>query len=106
MREEALELVIKLRRQRLVVRQNQRRPVDLLDELGHGEGLAGAGDAQQHLVLLALAQPARELLDGRSLIALRLVIAVNLQFHPGRSPHSPTKHRPAPCKQRRALGNS
>ena len=53
-REEAFELVIKLRRQRLVVRQNERRTVDLVDELGHREGLAGAGDAQQHLVLLAL----------------------------------------------------
>ena len=92
--EEALELVIKLRRQRLVVRHHQRRALRFLDHLGHGKRLAGAGDAEQHLVLFALAQPARKLLDGRSLIALRLVVAVNLQFHlaavptPHKSPHS------------------
>ncbi len=53
-REERLELVIKLRRQRLVVRQDQRGTIDLLDDLGHREGLARAGDAQQHLVLVAI----------------------------------------------------
>ena len=36
-REERLELVIELRRQSLVVRHNQRRTVQLLDDLGHGE---------------------------------------------------------------------
>ena len=54
-REERLELVVELRGQRLVVRQDQRRAVDRLDDLGHREGLAGPGDAQQHLVLFAFA---------------------------------------------------
>ncbi len=63
-REERLELVIELRRQRLVVRQDQRRAVQVLDDLGHREGLARAGNAQQYLVLLAVGDAARERLDG------------------------------------------
>ena len=43
--EELLELVVELRGQGLVVRENKRRAIGLLDDLGHGEGLARAGDA-------------------------------------------------------------
>ena len=50
--EEALELAVELRRQRLVGGEDQRRPLRRLDHLGHGEGLARAGDAEQHLVAL------------------------------------------------------
>ena len=50
--EEALELAIELRGQCLVGRENQSRPLGRLDHLGHGEGLARAGDAKQHLVAL------------------------------------------------------
>ena len=80
-REEGLELVIELRRQRLVVGQDQRRPVHLLDDLGHGERLARAGDAEQHLVLVAVVDAAGERLDGASLIALRFVRADEAEFH-------------------------
>ena len=48
-REEALELAVELGRQRLVGREHERRPLGRLDHLGHGEGLAGSGDAEQHL---------------------------------------------------------
>ena len=72
-REERLELVIELRRQRLVVRQDQRRAVHLLDDLGHRVGLARAGDAEQHLVLLAVVEPAGERLDGAALVSGRLI---------------------------------
>ena len=44
--EEALELAIELRRQYLVGRQDQRWPLQRLNRLGHGEGLARTGDAQ------------------------------------------------------------
>ena len=36
----SFELGAELRRQRLVVRQHQRRPLHALDDVGHGEGLA------------------------------------------------------------------
>ena len=54
-REEALELAIELGGEGLVRRQDQGRALHRLDDLGHGEGLAGAGRAEQDLVaLLAL----------------------------------------------------
>ncbi len=62
LREEVLELVVELRGEGLVVRQDERRTVDLLDDLGHGEGLAGAGNAQQHLVLFAFVDTPGELM--------------------------------------------
>ena len=43
--EKLLEFRTKLGRQCLIVGQHQRRPLDLLNDLGHGVGLAGAGDA-------------------------------------------------------------
>ena len=72
---ELLELVIELRRQRLVVRQDQRRPIRLLDDLGHGEGLARAGDPEQRLVLLAGGKAGDQFLNGAALVAARTVIA-------------------------------
>ena len=47
--EETLELAIELRGQRLVRRQDEGGALRGLDHLGHGVGLAGAGDAEQHL---------------------------------------------------------
>ena len=44
-REKLLEFRTKLGRQSFIVGQHQRRPLDLLNDLGHGVGLAGAGDA-------------------------------------------------------------
>ena len=58
-REETLELVIELRRQRLVVRHDYRRTVHRLNYLGHGERLAGASNPEQNLVRLAVKHPAR-----------------------------------------------
>ena len=44
-REELAELVAELRGERLVVRDHERRPADLLDRPGHRRRLAGAGRA-------------------------------------------------------------
>ena len=49
LREELAELAVELRRQRLVRREDDRRPADLGDHVGHREGLARAGDAEQRL---------------------------------------------------------
>src|SRR3546814_15808127 len=53
-RKEALELAIKLRGEDLVRGENQRRALQFLDHLRHGEGLARSGHAEQHLIALAL----------------------------------------------------
>ncbi len=52
-RKELLELGVELCGQRFVVRHDQHGPLHLLDHVGHGEGLAGAGHAHQHLLSLA-----------------------------------------------------
>ena len=72
--EEALHLAVELCRQRLVRRQHQRRALHVLDHLGDGEGLAGPGDAEQHLVPLALAQRPVKLFDRLRLVARGLVL--------------------------------
>src|SRR3989442_880163 len=77
--EEAPELLVQLRRQRLVVRQDQRRPFDRLDHLGHREGLAAAGDPEQHLVHVRRPHAFDELPDRLRLIALRLEIGGELE---------------------------
>ncbi len=64
--EERLELAVELRRQRLVGREDEGRALRLLDHLGHGEGLARAGDAEQHLVALVPAHAVDQLARWRS----------------------------------------
>ena len=75
MREKALELVIELRRQCLIVGHDQRRPIGLLNDLRHGEGLARTGDSQQDLMLFAVEYAAYEGLNGAALIAFGFVVA-------------------------------
>ncbi len=57
LRKETLEFAVELRGERLVVREHQRRAVRALDHLGRRERLARAGDAEQHLMLLAASRP-------------------------------------------------
>src|SRR6185437_891738 len=71
--EEGLELVVELRGEGLVVREDERGPLHLLDDGGHGEGFAGAGDAEQDLVLFAGGEAVDELADGARLVALRAI---------------------------------
>ncbi len=80
---ELLELVIELGGEGLVVGEDQRRTVGLLDDLGHGEGLAGAGDAEEDLVFFAGGETANELVDGARLVAAGLIGGDELKVHPG-----------------------
>ena len=79
--EERLELVVELGGERLVVREDERGALDLFDDLRHGEGLAGAGDAEQDLVLLARGEAGDEFGDGAGLVALGLVSGGELEVH-------------------------
>ena len=67
--EELAELVAELRGERLVVRDDQRRALQLLDDPRHRRRLAGAGGAEQRLVALARLQALGELLDRLRLVA-------------------------------------
>ena len=73
-REEALELAVELGRQGLVGREHERRPLGLLDHLGHGEGLARAGDAEQHLGAVLAPHALDQVGDRLRLVALGLEI--------------------------------
>ena len=69
-REELLELGVELGGQGLVVARGPGSGrCSSLDDVGHGEGLAGAGDAQQGLVAVALAEAGHQLLDRLGLVA-------------------------------------
>ena len=74
MGEELLELVEERGGEGLVVGENERGAVELGDDLGHGEGLAGAGDAEQHLILFAGFGALDQFADGGGLVALGLVV--------------------------------
>jgi len=50
------------------VGQNEGRPLGLFDNIGHGKGFPGPGDAQQYLVLFPLQDTAGQLPDGSRLI--------------------------------------
>ena len=77
--EELLELAIELRGQNLVWREHQRGALQLLDHLGHREGLARPGDAQQHLCRLAIARAFRQLGNRGRLVARGLIFADQLE---------------------------
>ncbi len=81
--EELLELVIELGGEGLVVGEDEGGAVGLLDDLGHGEGLAGAGDAEEDLVLFAGAEALHQLVDGAGLVAAGLVGGDELKVHVG-----------------------
>ena len=102
--EELLELGTQLGGQGLVVGQHQRGPLDGLDDLGHGEGLAGAGDAQQHLLLQPVLDALRQLGDGLGLVAGGLVFRNDFKFrHCSRPSTQQTDFQPRPSYHTRHL---
>ena len=85
-REELLEFAVELGSEGLVVAQDQRRPLGLLDDVGNGEGLARPGHAQQGLVGHPGVHALHQLADGLRLVASRLEFTVELERgHRGKS---------------------
>ncbi len=72
-RKEALELAVELGGKRLVRGEDQRGPLRARDHLRHGVGLAGTGDAEQHLRALVRVGSFHQLFDRGRLVPLRLV---------------------------------
>ncbi len=86
LREELAELVAELRGQGLVVRDDERGPLELLDRPGHGRRLARAGGAEHGLELVAALDARRELGDRLRLVRRRLVGVMCLELrHWGRA---------------------
>ena len=69
--EEAFHLAVELGGQRFVGREDERRALCCFDDLGHREGLARAGDAEQDLVTVIVANACDEFLNRRRLVAFR-----------------------------------
>ena len=63
------------------MRQHQRRAIHLGDDFGHSEGFARAGDAEQHLMLVASLDARHQLRDGLGLISAGFVIAGEFEVH-------------------------
>ena len=91
---ELLELGAELGGQGLVVGQHQGGLLDLLDDLGHGEGLARAGDAQEGLLAQAVFHPCRQGLNGLGLVAAGLKGTDHFQFRHGRTSSPPNQIGP------------
>ncbi len=70
-REELFEFAGELRRQRLVVGDDERGTVQLRDRLRDGERLARSGRSEQRLVPFAFEHPFDQLFDRARLVALR-----------------------------------
>ncbi len=85
--EEPLHLAVELGGQGLVGRQDQGGALHGLDHLGHGEGLAGPGDAQQDLVALFGPHAGHQFGDGGRLVAAGLVV----RHHPELARHRPRR---------------
>ena len=67
------ELGAQLGSQRFIVGQHQCGPVHLGDDVGHGEGLAAAGHAQQSLGLVPPQDALGQFVDGLGLVAGGLI---------------------------------
>ena len=68
-REEFFELAVKLRRQRLVVSDDQRRFIQLLDDIRHRKRLARTGDTKEGLALVTFLKAFNQIGDSLGLVA-------------------------------------
>ena len=80
-RKELAKLLEKLRRQGLVVRNDEGWHLHPLDDIRHGEGFARAGDAEEHLLPRPPADAVHELVDGLGLVPGGLVGGFDPEVH-------------------------
>ena len=78
-REELPEFAAELSGKNLVVRQDQCRPVHALDDIGHGEGFARAGDTEQDLLVDAVFNAGDQRVDCRRLVTHGLIRGLKLK---------------------------
>ena len=76
LREEFLEFTVKLSRQCLVVRNDQRWLIKLCDDVRHRKGLTGTGHTKQSLELIAFLEASYQFFDRLWLVAGWLVWGV------------------------------
>ena len=74
--EKFLHFPVKLRRQRLIVGNDERWLVQCLNDIRHGKGLTGARHTQQCLELIALPKPFYKLSNSLRLVAGGLILGM------------------------------
>ena len=79
-RKKLAELIAKLRRERLVVRDDERRAVDVFDDVRHRKRFAAARDAHEHLRTDAVKHPFRKFFYRLRLISRRLIRRYEFKF--------------------------
>ena len=94
--EKLAELLTELSSQRLIVGQHQRGPLDGLNNLGHGVGLARARHAHKHLLTEALLHTLGEGGNGLRLIACGAIFRYDFELRHGETSFT-AKIRFAPC---------
>ena len=72
--EKVFKLTVKLRGESFVMAQNQGGFLDLLNDIGHSEGLARASDTEQCLCGGTVANALNKLFNGLRLIACRFIL--------------------------------
>jgi hypothetical protein len=75
------ELLVKLRGECLIVRDDERGPLRLVDHTRDRECLAAAGDAEQNLVFGAVAHAARERFNCLRLVATGTIVGFKNERH-------------------------
>ena len=73
LREKFLELTVKLSRQCLIVRNDQRWLIKLCDDVRHRKGLTGAGHTKQSLELVAFLEASYQFFDCLRLVTGGLI---------------------------------
>jgi hypothetical protein len=80
-REELFELAEELRRERFVVRDDQRRLLQPRDDIRHRESFPRPRHAEQRLEFIPRAQRSRQPLDGFGLVARGFVRTGEFEIH-------------------------
>lgn len=79
------------------MREHQRRPVQLCDDVRHCESFAASGHAEQRLLLVPAPNRFDELADGLRLVARGLIFRYELEIR-HKYPLSPSSRRPCACR--------
>ena len=79
-RKKLFKFPVKLGRQRLIVGDDQRGLIQLLNHIRHRKGLTRPRDSQKRLRLISLPEALHQLRDGRRLIAGGLIFGMQLKM--------------------------
>ncbi len=79
--EKISEFLVELTGEGFVVSDDENRALNLLDDVGHSEGLAAASDAEEDLGLGTVEDAFGELVDGLLLVTGGLVVGFELEGH-------------------------